>query len=41
MKANHAKRRKELETENARLRTLVAEAELEEAILKEVDEGHF
>lgn len=35
MKATEAKRLKELETENARLKKLVAEAELDKAILKE------
>jgi len=41
MKANDAKRLKELEGENARLKKLLAEAELEKAILKEVAEGNF
>ncbi len=41
MKADDAKRLKELEGENARLKKLVAEAELEKAILKEVAEGNF
>ena len=35
MKADDAKRLKELESENARLKKLLAEAELEKAILKE------
>jgi transposase-like protein len=38
MKANDAKRLKELETENARLKKLVAEAELDKAMLKELAE---
>ena len=38
MKANDAKRLKELETENTRLKKLLAEAELQKAILKEVAE---
>ena len=41
MKADDAKRLKELESENARLKKLLAEAELEKAILKEVAEGNF
>ena len=41
MKADDAKRLKELENENARLKKLLAEAELEKAILKEVAEGNF
>jgi putative transposase len=41
MKANDAKRLKELETENARLKKLVAEAELDKAMLKELAEGNF
>ena len=41
MKADDAKRLKELEGENARLKRLLAEAELEKAILKEVAEGNF
>ena len=40
MKANDAKRLKELETENTRLKKLLAEAELQKAILKEVAEGN-
>lgn len=35
MKAEEAKRLKELEAENARLKKLLAEAELDKAILKE------
>src|SRR3954464_12442672 len=38
-KANDAKRVKELETENARLKKLVAEAELDKAMLREIAEG--
>ncbi len=41
MKANDAKRLKELEVENTRLKKLLAEAELDKAILKEVAEGNF
>ena len=41
MKANDAKRLKELETENTRLKKHLAEAELQKAILKEVAEGNF
>ena len=41
MKADDAKRLKELEGENARLKKLLAEAELEKAILREVAEGNF
>ena len=41
MKADDAKRLKEVESENARLKKLLAEAELEKAILKEVAEGNF
>ena len=36
-----AKRLKELERENARLKKLLAEAELEKAMLKELAEGNF
>ena len=36
MKAEEAKRLKELETENLRLKKLLADAELDKAILKEV-----
>ncbi len=39
MKANGAKRLRELE--NGRLKTLLAEAELDKAMLKELAEGHF
>ena len=41
MKANDAKRLKELEAENARLKKLLAEAELDKAMLKELAEGNF
>lgn len=41
MKAEEAKRRKELETENQRLKKLLAEAELDKAILKQALEGNY
>ena len=41
MKANDAKRLKELEHENARLKKLLAEAELAKSMLKELAEGNF
>ena len=41
MKANDAKRLRELEVENARLKKLLAEAELDKAMLKELAEGNF
>ena len=41
MKAAEAKRLKELEVENARLKKLLAEAELDKAMLKEIAEGNF
>jgi putative transposase len=41
MKASDAKRLKELEVENSRLKRLLAEAELDKAMLKEVAEGNF
>jgi len=41
MKAEEARRLKELEEENARLKRLVAEKELDIQILKEVAEGNF
>src|SRR5271170_1852994 len=41
MKADDAKRLKELERENVRLKKLLAEAELDKAMLKEVAEGNF
>ena len=41
MKAEEAKRLKELEQENRRLKKLLAEAELDKAILKEAAEGNW
>ena len=41
MKADDAKRLKELEKQNATLKRLLAEAELEKAALKELAEGSF
>jgi transposase-like protein len=41
MKANDAKRLKELEAENARLKRLLADAELDKLMLKEIAEGNF
>ena len=41
MKAQEAKRLKELEEENKRLKKLLAEAELDKAILKEAAEGNW
>jgi transposase-like protein len=41
MKAQEAKRLKELEDENKRLKKLLAEAELDKAILKEAAEGNW
>lgn len=41
MKASAAKRLKELEVENARLKKLLAEAELDKAMLKELAEGKW
>jgi len=41
MKANDAKRLKELEKENQRLKKLLAEAELDKSMLKELAEGNF
>lgn len=41
MKSNDAKRLKELEVENARLKRLLAEAELDKSMLKEIAEGNF
>ena len=41
MKAEEAKRLKELEEENKRLKKLLADAELDKAILKEAMEGNF
>lgn len=41
MQANEAQRLKDLEVENARLKRLLAEAELDKAMLKELAEGNF
>ena len=41
MKANDAKKLKDLEVENARLKKLLAEAELDKSMLKELAEGNF
>ena len=41
MKATEAKRLRELEIENGRLKKLLAEAELDKAMLKELAEGNF
>ena len=41
MKVSQARRLKELERENARLKKLVAEAELDKAILREAASGNF
>jgi len=41
MKAEEAKRLKELDGENKRLKKLLAEAELDKAILKEALEGNY
>jgi len=41
MKADEAKRLRELERENSRLKKLLAEAELDKAMLKELAEGNF
>ena len=41
MKATEAKRLKELEQENASLKRLLADAELDKAMLKELAEGNF
>ncbi len=41
MKATAAKRLRELEVENARLKKLLAEAELDKAMLKELAEGNW
>ncbi len=41
MKADDARRLKELEVENARLKKLLAEAELDKEILKEIGRGKF
>ncbi len=41
MKAEEAKRLKELEVENSRLKKLLAEAELDKAMLKELASGNW
>lgn len=41
LKAEDAKRLKELEKENARLKRLLADAELEKDALREIAEGNF
>jgi len=41
MKSDEAKRLKELENENARLKRLLADAELDKAMLKEALRGNF
>jgi transposase-like protein len=41
MKADEARRLKELETENAKLKKLLAEAELDKAMLREIAKGEF
>lgn len=41
MKIDQAKKYKELERENSRLKKLVADLSLDNAILKEVNEGNF
>lgn len=41
MKGEDMKRLKELETENRRLKKLLAEAELDKAMLKELADGNF
>ena len=41
LKVDQAKRLKDLERENARLKGLLADAHLDNAILKEVAEGNF
>ena len=41
MRIDQAKRLKELELENARLKKLVADLSLDNAILKEVNRGNF
>ena len=41
LQVGQARRLKELERENARLKKLLAESELDKAILKEVAEGNF
>ena len=41
MKVEHAKRLKDLEKENSRFKRLLAEAELDKAILREAASGNF
>ena len=41
MKCEEAKRLKELEIENSRLKRLLAEAELDKAMLKDIASGNF
>lgn len=41
MKVQHARRLKDLEKENSRLKKLLAEAELDKAILREAASGNF
>ncbi len=41
LKASDAKRLRELEAENTRLKKLLAEAELDKSMLREVAEGKF
>jgi putative transposase len=41
MKATEARRLRELEIENSRLKRLLADAELDKAMLKELAEGNF
>ena len=41
IRTNQAKRLKELEKQNARLKKVVAEAELDKAILREAASGNF
>ena len=41
MKADDAKRLRELERENSQLKKLLAEAELDKAMLKEIARGNF
>ena len=41
VRTDQAKRLKELERENARLKKLVAEAELDKAVLREAASGNF
>jgi cell division protein FtsB len=41
MKIDQAKRYKELEQENARLKSLVADLSLDNAMIKEISKGNF